>query len=76
MEPSDSPLREPIEYQDEYERALHIEDALRQHNRAVELLLGAQRDRDTASDPQYDGIIRKLQTLERESGERLARDRE
>lgn len=39
MEPSDSPLLEPIE-------------------------------------PQYDGVIRKLQALERESGERLARTRE
>ena len=75
MEPSDSPLLEPIEYEEHYERASHIEDPLVQHNRAVELLRGAERDRHTASDPQYDGIIRKLQTLERESGERLARTR-
>lgn len=75
MEPSDSPLLEPIEYEERYERALHVEGALKQHNIAVELLRGAQRDRATASDPQYDGIIRKLQRLERESGERLARMR-
>jgi hypothetical protein len=75
MEPSDSPLLEPIEYEEQYERATHIEDPLVQHNAAVELLNHAQRDRATASDPQYDGIIRKLQALERESGERLARNR-
>ncbi|HET9097468.1 MAG TPA: hypothetical protein VFN37_12455 [Candidatus Baltobacteraceae bacterium] len=73
MEPSDSRLREPIEYDEQLERARPIEDALQQPNRAVELLSGAQRDRDTASDPQYDCVIRKLQRLERESGERLAR---
>ncbi|HEY9181130.1 MAG TPA: hypothetical protein VIO32_10455 [Candidatus Baltobacteraceae bacterium] len=75
MEPSDSPLLEPVEYEERYERALNMEDALAQHNRAVELLAGAERDRATASDPQYDGIIRKLQQLERESGERVARKR-
>lgn len=74
MEPSDSPLLEPIEYEEHYERTLHIEDALHQHNRAVELLSGAQRDRATASDPQYDPIISKLRRLERESGDRLARE--
>jgi NAD-dependent DNA ligase len=76
MEPSDSPLLEPIEYEERLERARHIEDPLRQHNVAIELLRGAQRDRSTASDPQYDRIIRKLQALERESGARLARTRE
>jgi hypothetical protein len=76
MEPSDSPLLEPIEYEERLERALHIEDALVQHNTAIELLRGAERDRHTASDPQYDSVIRKLQLLERESGERLARTRE
>lgn len=75
MEPSDSPLLEPIEYEEHYERAINIEDPLQQHNRAVELLRGAERDRATASDPQYDGIIKKLRVLERESGERLARSR-
>lgn len=75
MEPSDSPLLEPIEYEEKYERARHIDDPLKQHNRAVDLLAGAERDRATASDPQYDGVIRKLQVLERESGERLARTR-
>jgi NAD-dependent DNA ligase len=74
MEPSDSPLLEPIEYEERYERTLHIEDALKQHNEVVGLLAGAERDRATASDPQYDGIIRKLQALERESGERVYRD--
>lgn len=73
MEPSDSPLRAPIEYEEQLKRARHIEDPLQQHNRAVELLSGAQRDRHTASDPQYDSVIRELQRLERESGERLAR---
>ena len=76
MEPSDTRLREPIEHEEDYERACNIDDPLAQHNRAVELLRGAQRDRDTASDPQYDGIVRKLQALERESGERLARTSE
>jgi hypothetical protein len=76
MEPSDSPLLEPIEYEERFERALHVENALVQHNTAIELLRGAQRDRRTTSDPQYDGVIRKLQLLERESGERLARTRE
>jgi hypothetical protein len=76
MEPSDSPLLEPIEYEEKLLRAKHIEDPLVQHNTAVELLLGAQRDRSTASDPQYDMVIRKLRALERESGERLARTRE
>jgi hypothetical protein len=75
MEPSDSPLLEPIEYKERYERALHIEDPLRQHNVALELLRGAERDRQIASDPQYDSVIRELQALERESGERLARTR-
>ena len=76
MEPSDSPLLEPIEYEERYQRALHVEEPLAQHNLAVELLSGAQRDRATASDPQYDGVIRKLVALERDSGERLARMRE
>lgn len=76
MEPSESPLREPAEYEDEYERALHIEDPLKRHNRAVELLRNAQRDRATANAPEYDGIIRQLEALERQSGERLARTRE
>jgi hypothetical protein len=76
MEPSDSPLLEPIEYEERLERAKHIDDPLKQHNAVIELLNGAERDRATASDPQYDSVIRKLQTLERESGERLARTRE
>jgi hypothetical protein len=62
MEPSDSPLLEPIEYEEQLERAKQIEDPL-------------TRDRTTASDPQYDCVIHKLQTLERESGERLTRTR-
>lgn len=73
MEPSDSRLRAPIEYEEQLERARHIEDPLQQHNRAIELLNNAERDRHTASDPQYDAVIRKLQMLERESGARLAR---
>jgi hypothetical protein len=76
MEPSDSPLLEPIEYEERLERAKDIDDPLKQHNAVIELLNGAERDRATASDPQYDSVIRKLQTLERESGERLARTRE
>jgi hypothetical protein len=76
MEPSDSPLLEPIEYEEKLERAKHIENALTQHNTAVQLLQGAQHARANTSDPQYDGVIRKLQALERESGERLARTRE
>ena len=73
MEPSDSRLLEPIEYEEQLERARHIEDPLQQHNRAVELLSSAHRDRHTASDPQYDSVIRELQIFERESGERLGR---
>lgn len=76
MEPSDSPLLEPIEYEERFERAEHIENPLEQHNAAIELLRGAQRDRASASNPQYDAVIRKLQALERDSGERLARMRE
>jgi hypothetical protein len=76
MEPSDSPLLEPIEYEERLERARHIANALTQHNTAVELLQGAERARAAASDPQYDGVIRELRALERESGERLARTRE
>jgi hypothetical protein len=75
MEPSDSPLLEPIEYEERLERARHIEEPLRRHNVAVELLLGAERDRATASDPQYDSVIRELQAFERASGEDLARTR-
>lgn len=76
MEPSDSPLLEPIEYEEKFDRARHLDHALAQHNAAVELLQGAQRARANTSDPKYDGVIRKLQALERESGERLARTRE
>lgn len=74
MEPSDTRLSQPIEYEEKFERVKHIEDPLSQHNTTLELLRRAQRDRASASDPQYDGVIRKLQALERESGERLARN--
>lgn len=74
MEPSDSRLQAPNEYEEQLERARHIEDPLQQHNRAIELLNSAERDRRTASDPQYDEVIKKLQTLEKHSGERLARN--
>jgi hypothetical protein len=75
VEPSDGPLLEPIEYEERLERVRNIEDAREQHNAVVELLRGAERDRASASDPQYDSVIGSLQALERESGERLARIR-
>lgn len=75
MEPSDSPLLEPAEYEERFERVKHIDDPLRKHNAVIELLRGAERDRATASDPQYESIIGKLQALERESREQVARTR-
>ncbi len=76
MEPSDTPLLEPIEYEERLEQARTIDDPLRRHNAAVELLRRAHRDKAATSDPQYDAPIRKLQSFERESGDRLARMRE
>lgn len=75
MEPSDTPLLEPVEYEENLERARYIDDPLAQHNAAIELLSRAERDRATTSDPQYDGVIRSLRAFERESGQRLARTR-
>lgn len=73
MEPSESPLLEPIEYEERLERARNIENPLEQHNAALALLQGARRDRHTAGDPQYDAVIRALERLEERSRERLTR---
>ena len=66
-------VREPEDYELQLQRIRAIDDALKQHNAAVELLRTAQKDRALTSWPQYDAIIGEIEALERESGLRLER---
>lgn len=68
----DHTVKEPHEYELEYERVLHIDGALEQHNAAVELLQRVRTDRELTDLADYDPILRKLDRLEREAGRRMA----
>ncbi len=66
-------VREPEEYELQLQRIRTIDDAVKQHNAAVELLHGAHKDRDLTAWPKYDAIIGEIEAFERESGSRLER---
>lgn len=66
-------VREPEEYELQLQRIRTIDDPLKRHNAAVELLRDAQKDRALTAWPKYDAIIGEIENFERESGSRLTR---
>lgn len=66
-------VREPEEYELQLQRIRTIDDPLKRHNAAVELLRDAQKDRALTAWPKYDSIISEIENFERESGSRLTR---
>ncbi len=72
MPESERAIREPAHYERELQRARAISSALAQHNHVVELLQNAKRDRELTDLPDYDPVIKALETLEVDSGDRLA----
>lgn len=66
-------VREPEEYELQLQRIRTMDDPLKQHNAAVELLHWAHKDRERTAWPKYDAIIAEIESLERESGNRLTR---
>lgn len=66
-------VREPDEYELQLQRIRTMDDALAQHNAAVDLLRSAHKDRALTAWPKYDAIIAEIERFERESGNRLIR---
>lgn len=64
-------VREPEEYDLQLQRIRAIDDPLKQHNAAIDLLHHAHKDRARTAWPKYDAIIDKIEAFERESGNRL-----
>lgn len=64
-------VRGPEEYELQLQRIRTMDDPLKQHNAAVELLHCAHKDRERTAWPKYDAIIAEIEILERESGNRL-----
>lgn len=64
-------VREPEEYELQLQRIRAIDDPLKQHNAAIELLQRAHIDRARTAWPKYDAIIAAIEAFERESGDRL-----